>query len=145
MASNDYKSPPLWDTADDYNTGGWPHTGPSSVTSHDDETFTLGVDVTSEDSDTSLAQFNQWYQGVHGYLSIVVCSVGVLSNVVNVIVLTRKSMATPTNFLLTAVAVADMLKMTSYWPFAAYFYCYSIMDSRYNHRRFVFDRKRSIQ
>jgi hypothetical protein len=43
-------------------------------------------------SDSSLMTFCQWYQGVHGYLSIVVCSFGIVANLMNIIVLTRKVM-----------------------------------------------------
>jgi len=39
-----------------------------------------------------LMTFCQWYQGVHGYLSIVVCSFGIVANLMNVIVLTRRAM-----------------------------------------------------
>jgi hypothetical protein len=41
----------------------------------------------------------------------------------NVMVLTRRTMRTPTNVLLTALAVADALTMLSYLPYAVYFYC----------------------
>jgi len=39
-----------------------------------------------------LDHFNVWYQGVHGYLSASCCLLGIVSNVLNIVVLTRKSM-----------------------------------------------------
>lgn len=80
-----------------------------------------------------LVTFNKWYQGVHGYLSIVVCVFGILSNIINIVVLTRKPMLTPTNCILTAIAVADMMTMLSYLPFAAYFYCVTVLEPGYGH------------
>lgn len=85
-----------------------------------------------------LTTFNKWYQGVHGYLSIVVCVFGILSNIINIVVLTRKPMLTPTNCILTAIAVADMMTMLSYLPFAAYFYCVTVLDQEYGHPRYDF-------
>ena len=82
-----------------------------------------------------LELFGVWYQGIHGYLSIVVCTFGILSNLVNVAVLTRPHMFTPTNCLLTAIAVADLMTMASYLPYAAYFYCYAVLDYDYGHPR----------
>ena len=82
---------------------------------------------------TPLKRFSVWYQGVHGYVSIVVCVFGIISNIMNIVVLTQKSMVTPTNYLLSALAIADMLTMASYLPCAMYFYCISVPDPNYNH------------
>jgi hypothetical protein len=38
-----------------------------------------------------LRQFNVWYQGVHGYVSLAVCLFGIMSNGMNILVLTRRS------------------------------------------------------
>jgi hypothetical protein len=63
------------------------------------------------------------YKSVHGYFSLVVCVFGTLANVLNVAVLTRKEMASaPINRLLTALAIADMLVMLEYVPYACYAY-----------------------
>ncbi|KAK2161310.1 hypothetical protein LSH36_119g12008 [Paralvinella palmiformis] len=83
--------------------------------------------------DSRLKQFGIWYQGIHGYVSIVVCVFGIVSNIMNIMVLTQRNMVTPTNYLLTALAIADMLTMTSYLPFAVYFYCVTELDYEYNH------------
>ena len=85
------------------------------------------------DEETPLKRFSQWYQGVHGYVSIAVCVFGVISNVMNIVVLTQKNMIMSTNVILTALAIADMLTMASYLPYALYFYCIAIPDWRYNH------------
>ncbi|XP_074644364.1 G-protein coupled receptor dmsr-1-like, partial [Tubulanus polymorphus] len=66
--------------------------------------------------------FSNWYTGVHGYVSVVVCVFGIFSNILNVIVLTQKHMISSTNYILIALAVADLLKMMSYLPYAMYFY-----------------------
>lgn len=63
------------------------------------------------------------YRQIHGYLSLVVCLFGTIANVLNVVVLTRKELAAaPINRILTGIAVADMLVMLEYVPFACYMY-----------------------
>ena len=42
---------------------------------------------------------------------------------------------TATNYLLTALAVADMLTMASYLPYAVYFYCVTVLDPAARHPR----------
>lgn len=69
-----------------------------------------------------LQTFSQLYAGVHGYVSIVVCLLGVVSNTFIVVVLTRRQMVNPTSRILTALAVSDLLTMLSYVPFALHFY-----------------------
>jgi hypothetical protein len=41
---------------------------------------------------TALQQFSDWYQGVHGYVSVACCLFGIVSNAMNILVLTRRSM-----------------------------------------------------
>lgn len=69
-----------------------------------------------------LAQFQRGYGSVHGYISFAVCVFGITANVLNIIVLTRKNMISPTNAILTGLAVADMLVMISYLPFTFHNY-----------------------
>lgn len=69
-----------------------------------------------------LAQFQKGYGSVHGYISFAVCLFGITANVLNIIVLTRKNMISPTNAILTGLAVADMLVMISYLPFTFHNY-----------------------
>lgn len=70
--------------------------------------------------ESAIRQFGQSYQRVHGYLSVMVCIFGIVSNLLNIIVLTRRHMSSPTNFILTALAIADTLTMSTYPIFAIY-------------------------
>lgn len=58
------------------------------------------------------------YDGVHGYIASVVCTVGIIANLVNIVVLTRRNMLTAVNVLLTALAAADACIMAVYLPVA---------------------------
>lgn len=59
----------------------------------------------------------------YSYFSILVCVLGAVANIFNVIVLTRKQMGTtPINRILTWLAVADILVMLEYIPFAYYYH-----------------------
>ncbi|XP_023014928.1 G-protein coupled receptor dmsr-1 [Leptinotarsa decemlineata] len=59
----------------------------------------------------------------HFYCSVLVCVFGSVANVLNIVVLTRKDMASaPINRILTALAIADMLLMIEYIPFAYYYH-----------------------
>ena len=62
------------------------------------------------------------YFKIHGYISICVCLFGILANIANIVVLTRKNMITSTNVILTWLAVADLMTMLDYFPFAMHFY-----------------------
>ncbi|XP_072942914.1 G-protein coupled receptor dmsr-1-like [Epargyreus clarus] len=63
------------------------------------------------------------YNSIHGYVSLLVCLIGVLANTMNVAVLTRRDMAAaPINRLLKWLAVADVFVMLEYVPFAIYKY-----------------------
>jgi len=84
-------------------------------------------------ADTPLMQFSLWYQRIHGYLSLAACTFGSTSNAMNIAVLTRRALISPTNLLLTALAVADLLTMVFYIPYAAYFYVYARPDEDGHH------------
>ncbi|XP_073953473.1 G-protein coupled receptor dmsr-1-like isoform X1 [Choristoneura fumiferana] len=65
----------------------------------------------------------QAYNRTHGYVSLLVCTIGVIANCMNVAVLTRKDMAAaPINRLLKWLAVADVFVMLEYVPFSIYRY-----------------------
>lgn len=66
--------------------------------------------------------FEHAYKEIHGYLSVVICAFGIVSNVLNLIVLTRKNMISSTNSILTGLAVADMLVMMSNLPFSLFWH-----------------------
>jgi len=107
-----------------------------SVSSTDSTTWKsttwFGFDESNED-DSTLQRFSIGYQSVHGYLSLAICSIGIVSNALNIIVLTRQSMLNATNSLLAALAVTDLLTMIVYVPYAGYFYCYAQPDAAYGH------------
>ena len=69
-----------------------------------------------------LSAFHDWYVHVHGYLATVVCVFGIIANLLNIVVLTRRNMVSPTNCILTALALSDGLTMVAYLPFALRFY-----------------------
>ena len=48
---------------------------------------------------------------------MLVCILGTLFNVANILVLTHKDMRNPVNMILTGIAVADCLIMIEYIPF----------------------------
>lgn len=58
-------------------------------------------------------------------MSLVVCVFGSIANLLNIVVLTRKELVgAPINRILTGIAMADLLVMLEYIPFAAYAYMY---------------------
>ncbi|XP_053965553.1 G-protein coupled receptor dmsr-1 [Anastrepha ludens] len=65
------------------------------------------------------------YNGVHGYVALLICIFGTIANILNIIVLTKKDMAkAPINKILKWLAIADMFVMIEYIPFASYQYIY---------------------
>lgn len=65
-----------------------------------------------------LEDFSKQYKdNIHGYLSLTVCIFGSLTNIFNICVLMTKQMRSPTNSILTGLAVADLLVMLQYVPF----------------------------
>lgn len=67
----------------------------------------------------------------HAYVSIFVCLFGTIANILNIAVLTRKDMVcTPINRILTGLAVADMLLMIEYIPFAYYYHLKLLQGDR---------------
>lgn len=71
-----------------------------------------------------LESFYNWYTQVHGWASLLVCIFGSIANVLNIVVLTRREMQSPTNMILTGLAVADLLVMMEYIPYAIHMYLY---------------------
>lgn len=66
--------------------------------------------------------FQHMYIRVHGYIALVICLFGSAANSVNIAVLSRKEMTSSTNSILTGLAVADLLVMIDYIPFALHIY-----------------------
>ena len=59
----------------------------------------------------------EFYHPVHGHLAMVVCVLGTLFNLANILVLTHRDMRNPVNMILTGIAVADCLNNLEYIPF----------------------------
>ena len=70
-----------------------------------------------------LAAYGLKYREVHGYIAVVVCALGIILNILNIVVLTQKEMRSSVNWILCALAVSDGLTMATYLPFALRFYC----------------------
>ncbi|XP_060078309.1 G-protein coupled receptor dmsr-1-like [Ylistrum balloti] len=85
--------------------------------------YKVNISITETFRNEALEIASAHYMYYHGYISLVVCLFGIPSNVINITVLTRRHMRTPINFILTWMAVSDMLTMISYVPFAAHYYC----------------------
>ncbi|XP_012229943.1 G-protein coupled receptor dmsr-1-like [Linepithema humile] len=64
------------------------------------------------------------YSQIHGWASLLVCIFGSIANLLNIIVLTRREMRSPTNMILTGLAVADLFVMIEYIPYAIHMYLY---------------------
>lgn len=90
------------------------------------ETMNLSDNATSTSTVNwtycALGEFSNNYRDLHGYLSLLVCIFGSVTNVLNICVLTTREMRWPTNFILTGLAVADLLVMLDYIPFACHFF-----------------------
>ncbi len=89
-----------------------------------------------------LVAFSKFYgQNFHGYISFMICIVGSLANIVNIVVLTRKDMISPTNVVLTGLAIADLAVLLDYIPYTCHTYLrpktHSIKD-RYTHEWALF-------
>lgn len=69
-----------------------------------------------------LELFFLWYRQFHGHVAIAVCILGIVANSANIVVLTRPSMRSPINYILSGLAVSDGLTMLAYIPFAMLFY-----------------------
>ncbi|KAH3822851.1 G-protein coupled receptor dmsr-1-like [Dreissena polymorpha] len=78
----------------------------------------MGNYVTGVPEAPALQTFATNYRPIHGYLAVIVCALGVLANVLNIIVLTRKNMISSTNIILTGLAISDGLTMAFCFPFA---------------------------
>ena len=63
------------------------------------------------------------YSPVHGHLSLYVCLLGCLFNLLNILVLTHANMRNnPINMILTGIAIADCLNQLEYIPFSVHMY-----------------------
>lgn len=65
---------------------------------------------------------NTGYDVIHGYLAVTCCVLGVVSCIINIIILTRPHMQSPSNLILTTLASIDLVELCSYGVHAAYWY-----------------------
>ncbi|KAE9413914.1 hypothetical protein Angca_002775 [Angiostrongylus cantonensis] len=61
------------------------------------------------------------YAHIHPYIAVALCLAGTAMNVITVVVFTRPSMLSPINAILCAVAICDILVMTSVLVFVYHF------------------------
>lgn len=100
-------------------------TGFSATDSYYDNsnsTSTMGNYISDVPESPALRAFETKYKPIHGYLATIVCVFGVIANVLNIIVLTRKNMVSSTNIILTGLAISDGLTMAFYFPYALQMY-----------------------
>lgn len=76
----------------------------------------------------TLESFQDGYRLVHGWLSMLVCVFGTFANAMNIVVLTRREMRSPTNSILTGLAVADMMVMLAYIPYVFHTFLFERPD-----------------
>ncbi|GMR58822.1 hypothetical protein PMAYCL1PPCAC_29017 [Pristionchus mayeri] len=62
-----------------------------------------------------------FYDTFHPYISVFLCVTGTIMNIITVAVLTRPTMISPVNILLSAVAVCDIIVMSSVFLFVVHF------------------------
>ena len=86
--------------------------------------FTNATTYLDGDAVESLWEFHERYGRVHGYVSVLVCLLGIFANIANIVVLNKKHMQTSTNILLMWLAVADLCTMVEYVPFGLRFYVF---------------------
>lgn len=85
-----------------------------------------GLNLFPENNETerilkSFKDFEAMYQPYHGYICLVICTCGILTNIINILVLTKRQMRTSINIVLTAIAICDMGTMLSYLIYIAHF------------------------
>lgn len=92
------------------------------MSSHNDTSKSAMGVVTGINAVPELQAFQKSYQPIHGYLAPIICVFGVVANILNIVVLTRKNMQTSTNVILTGLAISDGLTMAAYIPYALLLY-----------------------
>lgn len=70
-----------------------------------------------------LIRFSYQYRPIHGWLVMIVCGLGLVTNLLTIVVFTRvKLRRSPTSLILVSIAASDLLTMFSTLIFVAYFY-----------------------
>lgn len=78
----------------------------------------------SNEREPLIWQFSSFYSLLHGWLSLFVCSTGLVFNMFTVLVLRKTSTesAAETNFILITLALSDSFTMITYIPYCVYYY-----------------------
>ncbi len=69
-----------------------------------------------------LVRFSEDYASIHGQIVFPLTILGMLTSIVTIIILNRKSFQTPTNLILQHVAFFDTIVLISYNIYSFYFY-----------------------
>ncbi|XP_062587063.1 G-protein coupled receptor dmsr-1-like [Saccostrea cucullata] len=65
---------------------------------------------------------------IHGYFILTLCCFGIPTNIVNIIILTHKSLRSPVNNILTGIAISDLVTMVITVPLGLHFYIRNGLD-----------------
>ena len=93
----------------------------SDVSSTEDETIP-GTEATKSIMYQNLETYALGYWHVHPFLSLLICTFGISTNLVNIVILTRKKMLNSINCVLTGIAISDIITMVDYIPYVVHFY-----------------------
>lgn len=76
-------------------------------------------------TESLLTIFSNAYTSVHGWLSLVICFIGLSFNLINIIVLKKNSSSegnAKTNLILISIAISDSILMLTYIPYSIFTY-----------------------
>ena len=82
------------------------------------------TNISQYENETSFVlMISESYSGIHGWLSLVICSVGIPFSIFDMIVLNKANIASlATNTILISIAFCDIVLMAAYFPFSVHFY-----------------------
>jgi hypothetical protein len=81
------------------------------------------MNVQNENFTSIIFIISEVYSGIHGWLSVVICLLGIPFNIFNIVVLNKAKIASfATNSILISIAFCDTLLMITYLPFSIHFY-----------------------
>ena len=71
----------------------------------------------------NIHNFNRVYSTeIHGYLTLFICIIGSITNIVNIRILTQRTLRNATNIILSSLAFTDLLVMLEYIPYTLHMY-----------------------
>ena len=73
------------------------------------------------------------YKCYHGYISVATCSIGIITNIINVVVWSRQLGRSSVNLILKVLSVTNLLALTSYLVFVSYTFLVTGPSSSYYH------------